>query len=215
MRRAVLGTVAQGLHALPPARQPRAHARHPAQHMKDEEAAQRRPSVPQRQRVPAHGLAVGFQCREPRGHFGIERPADHDHVGFHVERQAQRVEVARADGGPAVVHDRDLAVHRAGAVFMHLDARAQQVAVEQARGKAHRFHVGHALQEQLDLHAAPGRAAQVAKEPVARKEVGIGDAHARACGANGLPVDLLDAVGRGLVVAGREQHGGGAGGRTG
>ena len=92
----------------------------------------------------------------------VEAAVAHDHVGLEVERQAQRVEVARADGAPLVVHQRHLAVQRPLAVFVDAHAGVQQVVVQHAGRRLDDRHVGLALQDQAHVDAAPRRAAQLA-----------------------------------------------------
>ena len=61
-----------------------------------------------------------------------------------------------------------------------LHAVALQVVVEQRRRRLDDRHVGLALQDQVHVDAAPRGAAQLAQQPVAGEEVGVGDDHA-AC----------------------------------
>ena len=57
-------------------------------------------------------------------------------------------------GGPGLVHQRHLAVQRAVAVFVNAHPGAQQVVIQQRRGRAHDGHVGLALQDQPHIHTA-------------------------------------------------------------
>jgi hypothetical protein len=55
-----------------------------------------------------------------------------DQVGFQIQRQAQRIEVAGPDGGPVVVRQRDFAMQRSAAIFVNLHAAFDQIVIEQA-----------------------------------------------------------------------------------
>ncbi|MNE37407.1 hypothetical protein D3C80_1312570 [compost metagenome] len=75
----------------------------------------------------------------------VKRAIVDEQVGFQVQCQAQRVEIARAHRRPLIVNHCDFAVQRPLAIFMDLDAVTQQVVVKQARAQAHQRQVGHAL----------------------------------------------------------------------
>ncbi|MNS85720.1 hypothetical protein D3C72_1195940 [compost metagenome] len=73
--------------------------------------------------------------------------------------------------------------------------------VQHAGGRLHDGHVGLALQDEPHIDAAPCRAPQLLDEPIARKEVRVGDHDALARGADRGAVVALDVVGVAAVVA--------------
>ena len=157
--------------------------------------------------------AVPHQVVQPRAQMLVEHAVLDDDVGFQVQRQAERVQVAGADRGPFVVGQRHLAVQRPLAVFKNMHAGRQQVVVEHAGGGLDDRHVRLALQDEAHVNAAPGRLAQFLEQPVARKKVGVGNHHAVARRADGDAVVALDVGGVLAVVAGDEDGGGVTGGR--
>ncbi|EWS52892.1 hypothetical protein X551_04317 [Methylibium sp. T29] len=194
-------------------RQPAGPRRVAAQEVEHEEAAHQPPQAGLLQVGGLDALAaVGHQVIEPLAQPAVEVAVADHHVGLEVERQAQRIEVAGAHGGPLVVGHRHLAVQRALAVLVDVHAGAQQVVVQHLRGALDDGHVGLALQDQRDLHAPPRRPAQLPQQPVAGEEVGIGDHQTVARGADHGAVVALDVL-RVLAVVARDEHRlGGAGG---
>src|SRR5690606_35385699 len=112
-----------------------------------------------------------------------------------------RVQVAGSNRGPLVIHHRDLAVERAGAVLADAYAVADQLPVQGPRGHHHRGHVRLALQDRAHVHAAPGGPTQVPEEAMAGEEVRVGDHDPPFRATDGLAVDLLDIGAAPLVVA--------------
>ena len=102
------------------ARQPAGHRRIPAQEVEDEEAAHQAPAAPFVQvALPRSACSCAASAWSSRSHSSwLKLSVAHHHVGFEIERQRQRIEVARADRAPLVVHQRHLAVQRAVAVFV-------------------------------------------------------------------------------------------------
>ena len=196
------------------ARQAAQQRRIPAQDVENEEAAHQPPAAPLAREVGRVDLlaAVLHEMVQALRQHRVEGLVAHDHVRLEVERQTQRIEVARTHGAPLVVHQRDLAVQRAVAVLVDANARMQQVVIQHARGGLDDRHVGLALQYQPHVHTAPRRAPQFLDEPVARKEVRVGDHDALARRADGGAVLLLDVVGVVPVVA-RDEHRVGLAGR--
>ena len=152
------------------------------------------------------------QIVEARAQIADECLVAHEDVRFQVQRQAQRIEVARTDGGPFVVDDRDLAVEGPFAVLDDLHLRREQVAIEGAcRGMGDgriRFG-GH---DEADLHAATRRPPQFAQETPAGEEVRVGDDDLALRIADRPAVFALDRGAPAAVVAQFEQDLGVAGG---
>ncbi|MNJ56727.1 hypothetical protein D3C77_522870 [compost metagenome] len=105
----------------------------------------------------------------------VEAVVADDQVGFQIERQAQRIEVARTHRRPLVVGQRDLAVQRAAAVFVDLHAVAHQVVVEHARTELGDRHVRLALEDQSHPDTASRGVADLAQHAIAREEISVGD----------------------------------------
>ena len=129
---------------------------------------------------------------------------DH-HVGFQVERETQRIEIAGAHGRPLVVHERHLAVQGTVTVFVNLNAGAQQMVVQQTGSGAHNGHVGPALQDKPHIHTPLGRTPHLANKAVAGEEVGIGNHNAVPRGSHGHTVMALNVLGVAVIVA-RDKH---------
>ena len=126
--------------------------------------------------------------------------ADED-VGLQVQRQAQGVEVAGADGGPFLIDHRDLAMQRSFAVLEDTHAGLEQMLIQRGGGGARDGHIRAPLQHQAHVHAPPRRQAQLSHQAVAGEEVGVGNHHAQLRRADGVAVMALDVVGVVQVVS--------------
>src|SRR5690606_23183842 len=112
-----------------------------------------------------------------------------------IERQAQRIEVARTDCRPLIISQCNLAVQRASAILMNFNAVAEQVVVENSCAELGDRHVGLTLQNQTYAYATPGCVADLAQQPVAGKEISVGNQQPRASVTDGLQIMLFDVVG--------------------
>jgi len=141
----------------------------------EDQKGQRRPppeaaNDPLQRNAPAVGLQ---QVIEPFVQMPVEHMVADDQVGFQIERQAQRIEVARAHRRPLVIGQCDLAVQRAATVLVDLHAVAHQVVVEHARAELGDGHVRLALEDQPHPHTPPRRVAYFSQHTVAREEIGV------------------------------------------
>lgn len=148
-----------------------------------------------------HLLAVILdQPIEGRAKFGRKVAIAQHQVRLQIQRQAERVEVARSDRRPLAVGDRHFRVQRTLAVLVDPHSCAQQVIVEHSCSDTRDRHVGLTLQDQIDANTSLRGAPNVAQQAIAGKEVRVGDTDARTRGAKGDPVLMLDVVAvRGVV----------------
>ncbi|MCY1226682.1 hypothetical protein D9M72_389240 [compost metagenome] len=150
--------------------------------------------------------ALGDQRLQPAAQPPREGGVADHQVGFEIQRQAERVEVAGTHRGPLFVDDGDLAVERPLHVLEDLHPRVLQVAIQQATGARDPRHVGLALQQQAHLYAARGGFAQRVQQPVARQEISVGNDHLAPRGADRIEVGKLDVVAMAVVVARDQPH---------
>ena len=105
--------------------------------MEGQVAAHQRQTADGAKRCGADFLAASaHEIFKVRVHRGIECPVADEDVGFEVERQAQGIQIARADGGPFLVDQGDLAMQRSLAVFEDAHAGLEQVLIERGGGAA-------------------------------------------------------------------------------
>ncbi len=87
----------------------------------------------------------------------VKHPVVDDQIGFQIQRQAERIEVARPDGGPVVVREGDFAMQRTAAIFVDLHAAFDEVVVEQVGAELHNRNIRFALT--ISFTRTPRRAA--------------------------------------------------------
>ena len=129
-----------------------------------------------------------------------------DQIGFQIQRQAERIEVARPDGGPVVVREGDFAMQRTAAIFVDLHAAFDEVVVEQVGAKLHNRNIRFALDDQLHPHPAPRGIAHRMQQTVAGEKIGVRDYHLPAGAGQHLQVVAFDIVAVILVIAPDEQR---------
>ena len=128
----------------------------------------------------------------------------HHHVGFQVEQQAQRIDVAAADGGPVVVHQRHLGVQKGGRVLKDAHAVVAHLCIQSSGGQRGNAVVDFALQQEAHAHTAFGGTAQRAAKALAGVEVGHRNVHPRLRVANGFDIAALNGAALAQVVAHQE-----------
>ena len=135
-----------------------------------------------------------------------ERSVAHDHVGFQIEQQRQRVDVGAAHRGPLVVDQRHLGVQERRRVLEDADAVGPQLVVQHLRRQGGEAVVDLALQQQAHPNAALGGADQRAPEQAPRIEVRRHQVDAVARAQDRLDVGALDRTSPAQVVAHEEGH---------
>ena len=136
--------------------------------------------VHQSRRQPPAGLQHDFAARgeiapELVRQLARQRLALGREVELVVREQARHVQVARADAGPAAIHQHRLRVDHRTLVLEHAHAGAEQVAIADPREIAQDGEVTRAGHEQPHVHAAPRRVDQTGVQRRGRDQVGVGD----------------------------------------
>ena len=101
------------------------------------------------------GVALDFVQHVPAQALGKVGVLDLQ-IGLARQQQAERVDIGRADHGPAPVDHRHFGVHIARLVFVDFNPAIEKIPVQHAGGVVQDGVVHPALQQQLDLHPAPG-----------------------------------------------------------
>ena len=105
-----------------------------------------------------------------------------------------------------VVRQRNLAMQRTAAVFIHLNAAFNQVVVQQVGAKLNNRNIRLALDNQLHPYAAPRGIAHRVQQTVAGKEIGVGDDDLAAGAGQHFQIVTFNIVTMFMVIAPDKQR---------